>query len=44
MAQQYWPEGMAPRRYYDPGDNARERQIGEKLDELRRRSDAGEET
>jgi len=44
VAQQYWPEGMEPKRYYDPGDNAREKRIREKLEELRRRSDAGEET
>ncbi len=38
VAQQYWPEGMQPRRYYEPGDNAREQKIREKLEEMRRRS------
>ncbi len=35
--QSYWPPGKEPARYYEPGDNARERKIGEKLDDLRRK-------
>ncbi len=36
VVQSYWPEGMGPRRYYAPGDNARERRIADRLAELRR--------
>lgn len=35
VAQSYWPEGMAPRRYYQPGANPREERIAQRLAELR---------
>ncbi len=35
VRQSYWPEGMAPRRYYEPGDSRRERLIAERLARLR---------
>lgn len=38
VAQSYWPPGKAPVRYYQPGDNPRERKIGEKLEEYRGRA------
>lgn len=38
VAQSYWPPGKQPVQFYQPGDNPRERKIGEKLDEYRRRS------
>ncbi len=47
VRQSYWPEGMEPRRYYEPGDNPRERRIAERLAELRAlpaRSAGGEAT
>jgi len=44
VTQQYMPDGMEPRRYYEPGDNAREQQIRDKLDELRRRSEGDSKT
>lgn len=35
VRQSYWPEGMAPRRYYEPGANPREERIAQRLAELR---------
>ncbi|MFW5867259.1 MAG: replication-associated recombination protein A [Armatimonadota bacterium] len=35
VRQSYWPPGMAPRQYYEPGEGPRERRIAERLAELR---------
>ncbi len=40
--QRYFPEGMAPGRYYEPTERGREREIGERLRTWRRRRDKGE--
>lgn len=41
VAQSYWPEGMAPRRYYQPGANPREERIAQRLGELRALAEPG---
>lgn len=35
VEQQYLPDELAGRRYYDPSDQGMERQIGERLERLR---------
>lgn len=44
VRQSYWPPGAEPKRYYEPGENPRERRIGERLKQLRglSRDDGGE--
>ncbi len=42
VAQSYWPPTKAATQYYTPGDNARERKIDEKLQDLRRRSEGSD--
>ena len=39
VPQSYWPPDKQPERYYEPGDNSRERKIRQTLGELHRRAD-----
>ncbi len=39
VKQSYWPPGMKPRRYYEPGESPRERRIAERLEQLRSLAD-----
>lgn len=39
--QRYFPDSMAPGRYYDPTDRGREREIGKRLQAWRRRRESG---
>jgi putative ATPase len=36
----YWPDDVAPNRFYEPAPRGLEIRIGEKLDELRRKNQA----
>ncbi|MGI5817980.1 MAG: replication-associated recombination protein A [Armatimonadota bacterium] len=41
VRQSYWPPGMRPRRYYEPGAGPRERRIAERLEQLRALAEDG---